>query len=486
MIDPSFKKAAIVPVFKSGDRTVPSNYRPISLTSVIIKVFERVIRKQIVTFLISNGHLNPTQHGFRGGRSCLSALLSDYDDVMQLLSSGNNTVDMVYLDFAKAFDKVDHGVLLHKIKMLGITGKLGVWLYHFLTGRTQFVRLQGGVSFDSPVISGVPQGTVLGPLLFIILMCDINSGITSSSMVSFADDTRLYYGISNVDDCAILQNDLNSVYEWASDNNMVFNAQKFQYICFNPHTSLSCNVYTSSSLDIIDYSRHVLDLGIYMSSDCSFEFHITNLNKRTTHLTGWILRTFSSRDKLTMLTLFKALVMSRLDYGSQLWSPYLTKHINMIEKTHWSFTRYISGMQGLSYPERLTVLKLYSLQRRRERYIIIYVWKILECQVPNFSPPIRSRTSDRRGRSCIASHVGVGRLGALAYNSFRWRAIRMFNQLPLFLRNTTVCSVYGFNKKLDLYLSTVPDIPCQPGFNNSLDHGDCLRWRTPRDGLADN
>ena len=130
---------------------------------------------------------------------------------------------------------VDHGVLLHKMNMLGITGKLGVWLYHFLTGRTQFVRLQVGVSFGSPMISGVPHGTVLVPLLFIILMCDIKSGITSSSMVSFADDTRLYYGISNVDDCAILQNDLNSVYEWASDNNMFFNAQKFQYICFNPH-----------------------------------------------------------------------------------------------------------------------------------------------------------------------------------------------------------------------------------------------------------
>ena len=135
-----------------------------------------MIRKQIVTFLISKGHLNPTQHGFRGWRSCLSAMLSVFDDVMQLLSSVNNTVDMVYLNFAKAFDKVDHSVLLHKIKMLGITGKLGVWLYHS-------VRLQGGISFDSPVISGVPQVTVLGPLLFIILMCDINSRITSSSMV---------------------------------------------------------------------------------------------------------------------------------------------------------------------------------------------------------------------------------------------------------------------------------------------------------------
>ena len=144
-------------------------------------------------------------------------------------------------------------------------------------------------------------------------------------------------------------------------------------------------------------------------------------------------------------------------------------------------------MQGLSYQERLAVLN-YILSSVEEIYIIIYVWKILECQVPNFSPPIRSRTSDRRGRTCIASHVGVGRLGMLANKSFRWRAICMFNQLPLSLtlRNTTVCSVYGFKKKLDLYLSTVPDIPCRPGFSNSLNHGDCLRWRTPRDGLADN
>ena len=173
--------------------------------------------------------------------------------------------------------------------------------------------------------------------------------------------------------------------------------------------------------------------------------------------------------------------MSQLDYGP----PHLTKHINMIEKTQPSFSRYISGMQGLSYPERLTVLKLNSLQRRKERYIIIYVWKILEYQVPNFSP-IRFTTSDRRGRACITSHIGVGRLGTLAYNSFRWRAIRMFNQLPLFLPNTTECSVYSFKKKLDLYLTTVPDVPCQPEFNNSLDHGNCLRWRTPRDGLPEN
>ena len=105
---------------------------------------------------------------------------------------------------------------------------------HFLTDRTHFVRLQGGVSLDSPVLSGVPQGTVLGPLLFIILMCDINHGLSCSSIVSFADDTRLYHGISSFDDCTILQNDLNSVYDWASCNKIIcLNAQKFKYICFS-------------------------------------------------------------------------------------------------------------------------------------------------------------------------------------------------------------------------------------------------------------
>ena len=144
----------------------------------------------------------------------MSALLNGFDDIMHLMSGGNN-VDMVSLNFAKEFDKVDHGVLLHKIKTLGITGRLSVWLYHILMDRTHFVRLHGGVSLDSPVLSGVPQGTVLGPLLFIILMGDINRGISSPSIVIFADDTRLYHGISSVDDCTILQNDLNSVYDWA-------------------------------------------------------------------------------------------------------------------------------------------------------------------------------------------------------------------------------------------------------------------------------
>ena len=130
----------------------------------------------------------------------------------------------------------------------------------------------------------------------------------------------------------------------------------------------------------------------------------------------------------------KSLVLSRLDYGSQLWSPHLVKHIDQLEKIQRSFTKHITRLHGLEYSKRLVSLKLYSLQRRRERYCIIYVWKIIEGLVPNFSKPIVCSYSERRGRSCIVSHVHLGRLGSLAYNSFRWRAIRLFNAMPKYIR----------------------------------------------------
>ena len=144
-IPPSFKRAAIVPIFKSDDKCLAGNYRPISLTSVICKVYEIFIRKQVFSFLCDKNCLDDSQHGFRCRRSCLSALLDVYDDIMHMLN-GVSIVDMVYLNFAKTFDKVDHDILRHKVKDLSITGKLGQWFYYFLTNRKHFVGLPGGLS----------------------------------------------------------------------------------------------------------------------------------------------------------------------------------------------------------------------------------------------------------------------------------------------------------------------------------------------------
>ena len=208
--------------------------------------------------------------------------------------------------------------------------------------------------------------------------------------------------------------------------------------------------------------------------------------KSVANLSGWILRTFYTRDCITMLTLFKSIVLSRLDYGSQLWSPFLIKHITQLEKIQRSFTKHITGMNDMPYHEQLKSLGLYSLQRRKRKVPALSIFgKLSRAWLLIFSNPITSTFSGRRGRSCAISHVNVGRLGTLSYNSFRWRSIRLFNSLPMHLRSISSCSVLRFKTQLDIFLGSVEDLPCLPGFNNSLDGGDC-KWWSPRDGLATN
>ena len=304
------KRAAIVPVYKSGERSNPNNYRPISLTPILMKILERIVQ-----FLTDNNFLNSTQHGFREGRSCLSALLNIYDDIVHMISDPSAVVDMIYLDFAKAFDKVDHGILLRKLREIGISGNLGIWFYNVLAHRSQYVRLPGGVSDDSMVIS-----TVLGPMLFLVLMSDINQNIEESKIISFADDTRLYTPIYSVDDCDSLQSDLQSVYDWDHSNNMVFNSGKFNHPCFSASSDMSVcsNAYISPEMNLIAQHEHIKDLGVFMSADCSFDHHISVISKKCSSIAGWILRTFTSRDRTPTLTLFKSIVLSRLDFGCQL------------------------------------------------------------------------------------------------------------------------------------------------------------------------
>ena len=333
-----------------------------------------------------------------------------------MISDPSAGVDMIYLDFAKAFDKVDHWILLRKLREIGISGNLGIWFYNFLAHRSQYVRLPGGVSDDSMVISGVPQGTVLGPMLFLVLMSDQN--IEESKIISFADDTRLYTPIYSVDDCDSLQSDLQSVYmtgltqiTWFSIlESLTTSVFLLLLICL-----VCSNAYISPEMNLIAQHEDIKDLGVFMSADCSFDHHISVISKKCSSIAGWILRTFTSREKTSMLTLFKSIVLSRLDFGCQLWSPHQAKHINSIEKVQRSFTKHISGMYSLLYSERLTSLNLYSVQRRRERFLIIYVWKMLESKVLNFNPPIISLRNERRGRMCVESHVASGHLGSICY-----------------------------------------------------------------------
>jgi hypothetical protein len=175
--------AHITAIFKSGDKSEAANYRPVSLTNHITKVFERIIKNELVFYLTRQQLYNESQHGFRKSRSTQTNLIEYYESILHQLET-NTAVDSIYLDFSKAFDKCDHGIILDKLTALGISGKLNRWIEDFLRNRKQIVVVDGCKSEAVNVSSGVPQGSVLGPLLFLILMYDITNGINSSNTTS--------------------------------------------------------------------------------------------------------------------------------------------------------------------------------------------------------------------------------------------------------------------------------------------------------------
>ena len=284
-----------------------------ALTSRIVKVFERVVRVALVSHLETNCLLPDGQHGFRSFRSTLTQLMSYWDTVLGEMEEGNG-VDVIYTDFSKAFDKVETGVLLHKLKACGIEGKVGSWIAAFLDSemRQQAVVVDGRVSSLTPVISGVPQGTVLGPILFLIHIRDIANEISSSTTASsFADDTRVQRGVSSLQDCSDLQRDLGTIYRWAKEVNMHFNGEKFECIRFWPNNTAAPEFdYKGPDGETIQIKESLKDLGVYLSSDLSFQLQVEKIVAAASKIAGWGLRTFSRRSPATMITIWKSLVQT--------------------------------------------------------------------------------------------------------------------------------------------------------------------------------
>ena len=462
------KSSYITPIFKKGNQGLPENYRPVALTSNVSKVFEKIVRSKIQKHLEDNNLFNCNQHGFRSGRSCLSQLLSHTERLIHHIENGNN-VDVIYLDFSKAFDKVDHTILLHKIKNNGIKGKLLAWIKSFITGRTQQVSVNHTLSERSEVISGVPQGSVLGPLLFLIMIQDIDERILHSFLSSFADDTRLMKEIKNLADIIQLQEDLNAVYEWTELNNMKLNGLKFEHLKYGRNEELKkLSKYYSDTQKVIETKTTVKDLGINLDVDMTYGSHIENVIDKVKGISSWIYRTFKTRDPTVMLTLWKTLAVPHIDYCSQLWSPSKRHQTQRLEQLQKSFLNGIPSLQNLNYWEKLKTLKLYSLERRRERYQIIYTWNILENYVPNFNHSenkggITGYRNQRLGRKCHLKEVN-SKCKNIWRGSLSEEGPKLFNSLPSHIRNITNCTRIKFKRQLDRFLSTLPDEPLLPNY----------------------
>ena len=392
-------------------------------------------------------------------------------------------VDVIYTDFSKAFDTVETGVLLHELKQCGIRGRVGCWIASFLdsTMRKQAVAVDGRVSPLSPVISGVPQGTVLGPVLFLIPIRNIAKELSDgTTATSFADDTRVKRGILSTSDCEDLQNDLQLIYEWAEQVNMKFNSDKFECIRYWPDSAAAPDHhYLAPDKQQIQVRSDLRDLGVQLSSNLSFSIHIENTVTAASKLVGWALRTFVGRGRGVMLTVFKSLIQPKLDYCSQLWSPADQLSINKLESIQRKVVNSIRDpkLKSLNYWEKLQELQLYSQERRRERYMIVFLWKISQGLVSGYDLHF-STVGTRRGRFITPKPLvksAPTRVRNARERSLAVKGAQIFNLLPESLRGLNSQHVDLFKNHLDVFLSSIPDQPTVTGLSrgaetNSLKH----------------
>ncbi len=312
------------------------------------------------------------QHGFFPGRSCMTQLLTVIEMWTASLDRGK-PVDAIYLDFKKAFDTVPHQRLLMKLDAYGISGTMRKWIEEFLMDRRQKVVVNGQSSEWSAVKSGIPQGSVLGPTLFVLFINDLPDVVGSTAKI-FADDTKVYRDILSVDDRNVLQQDLNSLVEWSKKWLLFFNTDKCKVLHLgfnNPQ-----HQYTLDGAPLAEVKEEK-DLGVVIDSELKFHSHVSQAVKKASRMLALIRRAFSCHDEDTIPHLFKGLVRPLLEYGNLIWHPQFMMDVKEVEKVQRRVTKMVPIYKDLPYEERLKVLKMPSLQYRRKRGDMIQVFKIV-------------------------------------------------------------------------------------------------------------
>ncbi len=369
-----WRSAHVIPIFKNkGKKDSCQNYRPISLTVNCCNKMERLI------YPFLSEHLRPlvdkNQHGFLSGKSTVSQLLLCINDWIRNLDKGFS-IDVIYIDIAKAFDSVCHAKLIAILRTYGVVGLLLDWVKAFLFDRRQRVVVDGDKSDWAPVTSGVPQGSILGPLLFLIYINDIGTVIRNCKFKLFADDCKIYIPIIH-GDCQNnegFQADINRVAAWATNLQLQIAFSKSFILHIGPKNPGF--IYYFENLEIPTIGK-VKDLGVTVQSDLKFHEHYANIVQSASVMCNMIFKSFLSRKTDFLIRMYTTFARPRLEYATQVWSPHYLKDIDLIESVQRRFTKRVPGMQGLSYPQRLVSLKLQSLELRRLIFDMVFTYKIL-------------------------------------------------------------------------------------------------------------
>lgn len=437
-----WKEAHVTPIFKKGNKSDTGNYRPVSLTSIVCKTLESIVREHLMGYIEKNKLLSSNQHGFTSGRSCSTQLLYCLDTWTRWLDEGM-CLDAIYLDFAKAFDSVPHQRLLSKLKGYGFTEKLLKWSAGFLTGRRQKVVVNGQESEWSEVLSSVPQGSVLGPLFFILFINDMPE-VVYNLIALFADDAKLFAIVESNDQHERLQDDLINLQEWANKWQLNFNAKK----CKVMHLGRSNHLYEYGMGEVtLESITEEKDLGVWVDNKLSFNSHMEKQVNKANRQLGLIRRSFDFLDKDTFNTLYKSLVRTHLEYCNVVAYPQTEKQWKMLEGVQRRATRMVPELREMGYVERMKALGLPSMRYRRARGDLIEAYKYLH-GINRVSPcPLKldECTINTRGHSMKLRKPSCNLSTRLKF--FTYRVVDEWNKLPEEI--VTAPTINSFKNRLD-------------------------------------
>ncbi len=449
-LPPAWKDANVTPIYKNkGAKSSPNNYRPVSLTSIICKILETIVKDEILDHLKRNNLLYRYQHAFVGQRSCTTQILEALE-IWTSLMENDNSIDAIYLDFAKAFDSVPHQRLLKKCKALGIDGKVLSWIRAFLSNRRQCVTIHGTASDWSDVASGVPQGSVVGPVLFVIFINDMPDNIQNFISL-FADDAKLFGKSSSLTDRISIQEDINTLQQWSDKWQISFNTEKCKTLYLGKDNIKQDYTMTlaSSTATLVETTCE-RDLGIMVDNSLSFEQHICEAVKKANKKLAMIRRTFVYLDKKMLVQLYTSLVRPVLEYGNVIWSPHQQSHIKLIEGVQHRATKMLASLANLPYPERLKQLNLPSLAYRRMRGDAIEMFKYCHGKYSVYKRPFALYSEVQR-QSITRDHGFKVKKektnSALRTRFFGNRAANIWNALPVAVVNAP--SLNTFKNRLD-------------------------------------
>ncbi|KAI8479428.1 hypothetical protein Bbelb_428470 [Branchiostoma belcheri] len=445
-----WKCAHVCPVFKKGERYKAENYRPISLTSIPCKLLEHILVSEIMSFCEEQQILCTQQHGFRKGRSCETQLLGLADEISHTLEDGHQE-DLLVLDFSKAFDKVSHSLLVHKLKYYrnGIDGKVNTWISEFLADRKQAVVVNGSRSEYVSVESGVPQGSVLGPSLFLLFINDLPVGLSSVSRL-FADDTACHDTIKTTHDQVRLQEDLNKLAEWEGRWKMSFHPQKCSIVHMTRKKKTLERAYELHGHKL-QTEPNVKYLGVTLTKDLKWSLHISNISSRANRSLGFVRRNIKINSKSIKEAAYRALVRSSLEYASSVWDPHSNKDIATLEKVQRRAARWVCSRyrQTSSVESMLEDLEWETLQQRRRKARLTTFYKLHHGMI----------TVDSRNLPTVSQHKRQTRRShPLTYDmrlcrtthrqmSFFPRTVAEWNSLPAEV--VSAKSLDSFKNKLD-------------------------------------